>query len=272
VILDGDDFTHVDAKAPGRLMMSTISTRPTTSRTSAGIAAGGPFTRLLVLAGAIAVGGCVQVDNSTPTKAATTPRTGNNSATQATQATPTNTLEHAPTTRTIPAGTGVTARLDTTLDSSVASVGDEVKATTTSDVRDSNGLVALPAGTVLTGQVTAVESARKVHKMASLSFRFDRATLSDGRTADISASEGVDGKGWTKKQGGIIGGSAAGGAVLGQVLGHDTKSTIEGAIVGGAIAAGVVMSHKGEDVVISSGSSMDLTLDGAVEVNAPLAS
>lgn len=169
-------------------------------------------------------------------------------------------------TRTIPAGTVVAARLDTTLDSGSAAIGDTVRATVTADVRDTTGEVGLPSGTVLTGRVTDVQPARKVHKMSSLAFHFDTAVLPDGATAGISASEGADGKGWTKKQGAIIGGSAAGGAVLGQVIGHDTQSTVTGAIVGGAIATGVIMSHKGEDIVISSGSNMELTLDSDVVV------
>lgn len=173
---------------------------------------------------------------------------------------------------TIASGTGVTARLDTTLDSSAANVGDDVRAIVVADVFDVNGKVALPAGTVLSGKVTDVQPARKVHKMASLAFRFDRATLQDGSVADISASEGISGKGWTKKQGAIIGGSAAGGALVGQLLGHDTKATIGGAVVGGAIATGIIMSNKGDDVVLSSGSMMDLTLDGDVSITRPVSS
>lgn len=170
------------------------------------------------------------------------------------------------------AGSVVQARLDTTLDSSTASVGDTVQATVTSDVRDAGGQVVLPSGTRLTGRISDVVSAKRVQKMSSVAFRFDRAILPDGTEVTMSASEVFDGTGWTKKQGTIIGGSAAGGAVLGQVIGHDTSSTVGGAIVGGAIAAGVIMSKKGEDIVLSSGSTMSLTLDGDVQVERPTTS
>lgn len=173
-------------------------------------------------------------------------------------------------TRTLLAGSVLSARLDTTLDSGSNAEGDTVQATLTSDARDSSGNIALPVGTKLLGRATEVVSARKVKKMSSLAFRFDRAVLPDGTTTDISTGESHDGRGWTKKQGAIIGGSAAGGALVGQVVGHDTKSTVVGAVVGGAIAAGVVMSHVGEDIVLSAGTPVELTLDSDVTVKRPI--
>ena len=82
----------------------------------------------------------------------------------------------------------------------------------------------------------------------------------------MSIGERTEGKGWTKKQGATIGGAAAGGALLGQILGHDTKSTAAGAIVGGAIASGVVMSKKGEDVAIPASQDITLPLEQTVRV------
>ena len=175
-------------------------------------------------------------------------------------------------TRTVAAGTSFAASLDTTLDSSTNAEGDAVQATLTSDLLDDSGSIALPAGTRLLGRITEVVSARKVKKRSSLAFRFDHARLPDGTATDMSATEGFDGKGWTRKQGAIIGGSAAGGAILGQVLGHDTKSTVGGAVVGGAIAAGIIMSHVGEDIVLSSGSMMELILDTDISVERPATS
>ena len=58
-----------------------------------------------------------------------------------------------------------------------------------------------------------------------------------------------------------MGGSAAGGALLGQILGHDTKSTAAGAAIGGAIAAGVLASKKGEDVEVPAGTLLEIPLD-----------
>jgi len=128
----------------------------------------------------------------------------------------------------------------------------------------------LPRGTRLEGQVTEVTSAKKVKKKSSLAWQFTKATLPDGSTATISAGQHLEGKGYTKKDGAIIGGSAAGGALLGQILGGDSKSTAGGAIVGGAIGSAVSMSRKGEEVEVAPGSAISLTLDTPVTVERPV--
>jgi hypothetical protein len=164
------------------------------------------------------------------------------------------------------AGTGATLRLDHEVSSATAQVGDAVTGTLASDLTDSSGHVVLPAGTKLSGTVTEATSAKKVQKKSSVAFALTEAELPDGERVSISIGKHAEGKGWTKKQGAIIGGSAAGGAILGQILGHDTKSTAAGAVVGGAIASGVVMSKKGEDVTIPAGEEMTLPLDVGVTV------
>jgi hypothetical protein len=167
---------------------------------------------------------------------------------------------------TAPAGTSATVHLDTALDSATAQVGQEVSATLAADLTDSAGDVVLPAGTHLTGSVTEAVPAKKVDKKSALAFQLNTAHLHDGTRVPISMGTRLEGKGWTKKDGAIIGGSAAGGALLGQILGGDTKSTAAGAVLGGAIGSGVSMSKKGEDVSLPASTEMSLHLEGPVTV------
>jgi outer membrane biosynthesis protein TonB len=154
--------------------------------------------------------------------------------------------------------------------SQTASVGDPVEATLDRDLLDEAGRVVLPAGTVLSGRITDVQAARKVKKKSRLAFHLDTATLPDGRSVAIAAGRALEGDGWKKKDGAVIGGAAAGGAVLGQVLGGDSESTAAGAALGGAIASGILMSKKGEPTIVPDGSILALELEQEVLIEQPL--
>lgn len=168
------------------------------------------------------------------------------------------------------AGSTAEVKLDATLDSATAQVGQAVTATLESDMTDGAGHVVLPRGTKLVGTVTEAVSARKVKKKSSLAVQFTEAQRPDGTKVAVSAGQRLEGRGYTKKDGAIIGGSAAGGAVLGQVLGGDTQSTAAGAILGGAIGTGVALSKKGEDVQVDAGTLISLTMERPVTVETTL--
>ncbi len=155
------------------------------------------------------------------------------------------------------------------MDSQSSLVGDPVRAELDRDLLDSEGRLVLPAGTVLTGRITEVQAAKKVKKKSKLAFRLDTATLADGSTVAIAAGRRLEGPGWDKRDGKIIGGSAAGGAVLGQVLGGDTEATAAGAVIGGAIASGILARKKGEPTVVEDGTAIELILDDPVTVEQP---
>lgn len=173
-------------------------------------------------------------------------------------------------TRRAAAGTTIEIATRGEMSSQTASVGDAVEARLDRDLLDDAGRVVLPAGTVLSGRITDVQAARKVKKKSRIAFHLDTATLPDGRSVAIAAGRSLEGEGWKKKDGAVIGGAAAGGAVLGQVLGGDTESTAAGAAIGGAIASGVLMSKKGEATIVPAGSILSLELEQPVVVEQPL--
>ena len=159
------------------------------------------------------------------------------------------------------AGTPMLLALDAEIHSGRAQVGAPLSARLTADLRDPSGRVVLPAGTRITGRITEARAAKKLKRKSILAFRFETAELPGGETVPLSAGRRLEGRGYTKKDGAVMGGSAAGGAVLGQVLGGDSEATATGAILGGAIGSAVVLSKRGEDVVLPAGTELELLLD-----------
>ena len=160
----------------------------------------------------------------------------------------------------------MTFALDQPLMSASSQVGEAFTATISADVTDGRGRVVLPAGTRLRGTVTQAVPAKKADKKSFIGYSIAEAQLPDGTLVQVSASERREGKGWTKKDGAIIGGSAGGGALAGGIIGGDAKGAAIGAVLGAAIGSGVALSKRGEDVTINAGESITLPLDASVSV------
>src|SRR5437867_1290131 len=125
-------------------------------------------------------------------------------------------------------------------------------------------VVTIPAGSTLEGKVSDVKSAKKGFKDTggALSVQFTRITAPDGHSASIDAGFTKLATGSAGKKAGIIGGSAAGGALLGKVLGKDAKGA---AILGGAIGTAVAGSTKGKEAVIQSDENIDVSLERSAQ-------
>ena len=79
-------------------------------------------------------------------------------------------------------------KLDSTISTNVAHLGDTVEATLVKRI-DRNGIVLLPAGTVIRGQVKGVRAANERDKIEpDLLLAFDQIVLADGRAFQTSAS------------------------------------------------------------------------------------
>lgn len=167
---------------------------------------------------------------------------------------------------TLPAGSSLVLELQSELDTRRAYAGQSFSARLSEPAR-SNGRTLLPAGSVVRGRVAEAKDAGRFGR-SRLTLAFERVSLPDGRDLPLSASLQRLGRGSAKKQGGIIAGSAAGGALLGQLLGGDSESTVLGAVLGGAIAAGSIAAEPGKPVVLPAGTLFTVALDGPLEVPA----
>lgn len=167
----------------------------------------------------------------------------------------------------LPAGTVLQATLGSGISSATAKAGDPVRASLSEDIVV-GGRTVLPSGAWLEGIVEEAESAKRIKGNGGLKLRFTRLVLEDGYRSAMNATwEGrADGK--LKRDAAIVGGSAAGGALLGQILGEDSESTVGGAVLGGAIGTAVVLSNKGRELELAPGDRLVLSSDSPITLPA----
>lgn len=167
----------------------------------------------------------------------------------------------------VPAGTTFEVEFTKGLASNASSVGDTFRARVLSDLRV-DGAVAVPAGSEVLGVVTEAVAARRIGGQAKLSVKFTDLVLPSGSTVPLRASFLEQGKSRAGRDAATIGGSTAGGALLGRILssGSRGRGTVIGALVGAAVGTAIASKTAGEEVVIPEGSIVSLKLDEALGV------
>jgi len=159
---------------------------------------------------------------------------------------------------TIPQGTALPLELETALSSETAHVETPVRARLRQAVVV-DGHTAIPAGAIMTGEVTEVERAGRVKGRSRISFTFRNVEANNVRedlktnplTFVGEASKGEDA---TK-----VGAGAVGGAILGGILGGKSGAA-KGAAVGGAAGTGVVLATRGKEVTLAPGADLAASL------------
>lgn len=167
-------------------------------------------------------------------------------------------------TATVPAGTQLTLVFDHEVTSKTAVVGDNVTVRTQRPLIVGDRVI-FPAGSVVEGKVTGVKPADKGFKDTggAFSVSFDRIVSPEGRKAAVVAGFTIVAEGSGKKKAAIIGGSAAGGAVLGKVLDKDEAGA---ALIGGAIGTAIAGSTKGVEAKMEPGEEIQVTLEEPLQV------
>jgi hypothetical protein len=134
---------------------------------------------------------------------------------------------------TVQPGTRLLATLDTPVGTDVSRVGDPFYATLATPIIDEHGGELIPAGAKLMGRVADLRTTRG-GEPAAVSLDIQAITYG-GTTRPLSArivQAGVESTGRRVSGGSILGG-AAGGALIGAILGGGS-----GALKGGAVGAG----------------------------------
>lgn len=166
---------------------------------------------------------------------------------------------------TVPAGTVLTLALDTSLSSETAQVGQSFTATVVEPILSENRVV-IPEGSRVEGKVTEALAARRGAGNARLGLGFDALRLPSGyRTSIVGSFQELTG---SKKgrNAAIIGGSAAGGALLGRILGKDTKGAVIGSIIGGGIGTAVVLGKEGTQARLPEDTPFEIRLEESLRV------
>jgi len=168
---------------------------------------------------------------------------------------------------TVPSGTRLAVTLERSLSSRTSRVGESFRARVTSPVR-ARGVVAIPSGSEVVGVVTQAGGTRKIGGQQVLGVRFTRLVLPHGPTVPIRASYSAAGRNKAGRDTAIIGGSAAGGAVLGHNVGGGNRDhrTVIGGILGAAIGTAIAAHTPGREVTLPRGSVVRVRLARPVPV------
>jgi hypothetical protein len=168
-------------------------------------------------------------------------------------------------------GTTITATMNDSISSRKNKAGDVVTARVTSDLKDANGRVVVPAGSNIALKVTAIhESENKGDKTGTLTLAVQDITV-NGRTYAIDATvDQVERQlvGRKTNAGDIakVGAGTGIGAIVGRVIGGGTGGAVVGGVIGGAVGAQRAVETKDRDVVVAAGSKVGLTLREKLEV------
>lgn len=178
------------------------------------------------------------------------------------------------------AGETLRVRMNQTISSETARVGDQFS-TTVVDPVYAGGVEVIPAGSTVTGRVTTVERAARKSKAGSIGVHFVAVRLPTGITRTIngdltdvagssvnSDNEGeVEGKSATKRNVVFIGGGAATGALIGAIAGGGKGAGIGAGIGAGLGVAGALFS-KGHEAVVKSGTEFGVVLNQTLSLPA----
>lgn len=182
----------------------------------------------------------------------------------------------AQTSSSVPAGTALMVRLETTLATFSNRPGDPFRGSLSQPVV-LNGQTLLPAGTVVEGRVTKVSEPRRISGKPTIAilpeavilpngerFYLD-ATLTDTNIpgTDVNAEGQFKGEGHDHRDQLEVGGGTGGGMLIGGLVGGPA-----GVLVGGVIGAGSTTAYwltKHRSAVMPAGTTLTL------ELNRPLA-
>jgi type IV secretion system protein VirB10 len=187
----------------------------------------------------------------------------------------------------IPTGVHVLLKMQNTLNSKTAAVGDYVYLQTSTPVAV-DGKIVVPIGSYVQGVVTHVVRPGKVKGRAQLALRMDTLTLPSGQQykfkARVASADGnnagqriVD-KESTIEQGSSVGqdvktvaGWATTGAIVGVFSGGWTNDGGQaaqragfGAAAGSLVGLATTLFTRGNEVELNQGSALDVVFDSAV--------
>jgi len=166
--------------------------------------------------------------------------------------------------RAIPAGTLLTFEVRENVSTSSHESGDGFALMLVDAVHGPAGAF-MAAGTPARGVVTDAHSSTGSDDVSLLAVRVASVEAGGAQTAidgvvQSAVIEGDTRDSGTRTAATIAIGTAA-GAIVGQIMGGDTRSTVIGAAVGTAVGVGVALTTRGGDATLSKGSRIVLRLD-----------
>lgn len=165
----------------------------------------------------------------------------------------------------VPAGTPMRVRLETSLSTKTASVGDRFTATVAAPVR-AGGAVAIPAGATVSGRVIVAEQPGKASGRGKLQLLYEEVSYA-GRSYDLdSRSQLYLSRSGTSKDVKLIGGGAVAGGVIGGIIGGSAGDAAKGAGIGAVAGTGASLATRGPQLELGRGTTLSFTLDRSLSV------
>ena len=167
----------------------------------------------------------------------------------------------------LPPGTAFDVELVTPVSTGKNKVGDPVEGKLVAPLLYNNMVIA-NQGAVIRGEITELVPAAKEGR-ASLKFGFSSIETVDGEktlAASVTNAEVLQAGSTTKRDALMIGGSAVAGAVLGKVIGGDTKDAAIGAVAGAALGTGGTLLMKGHNLELPIGSKLSLKSEAPITI------
>lgn len=170
-----------------------------------------------------------------------------------------------PSSYTAPAGAFVDVAVNDTISSKTAKAGQPFAGTVVANVSDGHGAIVIPQGSQIRGTVSEVQTGQLTLAVSSVTIRGREYGLS----ARIDSLETVkQGKGVGGGDVAKVGIGAAAGALLGRVIGGNTKGAVIGGVVGAAAGTGVAAATHGSYVMLPKGAHINLSLTAPLVVPA----
>jgi len=158
----------------------------------------------------------------------------------------------------VPAGTRITVRTDSQINSASAHVGQSFHANLVKDLVVDGKTIA-KAGALAKAKVTYAKSSGRLHEPGQLTVRLTSIQQANGKTLPVSTSGfRAKGKSHTKSNVTKIGGGAAAGALIGGLAGGG-KGALIGTAVGAGAGTGVAAATGKEEAVIHAETAITFT-------------
>jgi hypothetical protein len=173
----------------------------------------------------------------------------------------------------------IRVRMNTTLSSKTAKVGDVFNTTVTEPVYSNTGVIVIPTGAIVVGKVTAVTPAKKGGKPGTLDVSFTEVKIPNGakyaingdlteldsKTAKSDNEGTASGDKMKHRKVIFIGGGAGAGAVIGAAVGGGLGAAIG---AGAGAAGGLIADYliKGEEATVKSGTEFGVFLNQSVSM------
>jgi len=175
--------------------------------------------------------------------------------------------------RSLASGSRVNATIQDALSSRTNKPGESLRAIVSGDVKNARGTVVIPAGSTATLTIEQLEpGSDQVRPEGRLALVVKSVTV-NGQVYSVSANleqvaHHLQGRGITTDEAARVGAGTAIGAIVGQAIGKNTKSTVIGGAVGTVAGGAVAVRYAYRDVIVSAGTPIVFTLTQSLNVSA----